>query len=76
MNSLNRTAGIVIAFAMAGNLVACSGMSRQDKNTAYGAAAGGAAGAVLSGGSVLGTAGGAAVGGAIGHVVSDDDDDK
>jgi len=74
MNSMNRTSGIVIAFAMAGTLAGCSGMSNQDKNTAYGAAAGGVAGAVLSGGSVLGTAGGAAVGGVIGHEVSDDDD--
>jgi len=76
MNSLDRTAGIVVAFAMAGAVTGCSGMSNQDKNTAYGAAAGGVAGAVLSGGSVLGTAGGAAVGGVIGHEVSDDDDKK
>lgn len=76
MNISNRTSGIVLAFALAGTLGACSGMSKQEKNTAYGATAGGVAGAVLSGGSVLGTAGGAAVGGVIGHEVSDDDDDK
>ena len=76
MDISNRTSGIVLAFALAGPLSACSGMSKQEKNTAYGATAGGVAGAVLSGGSVLGTAGGAAVGGIIGHEVSDDDDDK
>ena len=74
MNIAARTSGIALAFALAGTLTACGGMSKQEKNTAYGATAGGVAGAVLSGGSVLGTAGGAAVGGLIGHEVSDDDD--
>ena len=48
----------------------CAGMSTQDKNTAVGAGAGGVAGAVLTGGSTLGTVGGAAVGGIIGHEVN------
>jgi len=47
--------------------VGCSGMTRQDKNTATGAAIGGVAGSVLTGGSAAGTIGGAAVGGVIGH---------
>ncbi|NMM37912.1 MAG: glycine zipper 2TM domain-containing protein [Glaciimonas sp.] len=50
-------------------LTACSGMSRQDKNTAVGAGAGGVLGAVLTGGSAIGTVGGAAVGGVIGNQV-------
>jgi osmotically inducible lipoprotein OsmB len=50
-------------------LGACSGMSTRDKNTATGAAIGGVAGAVLTGGSTAGTVGGAAVGGVIGNQV-------
>jgi osmotically inducible lipoprotein OsmB len=48
-------------------LSGCAGMSTQDKRTAVGAAAGGAAGHAISGGSTLGTVGGAVVGGAVGH---------
>jgi len=47
----------------------CSGMSAQDKSTAIGAGAGAVGGAVLTGGSAVGTVGGAAVGGVIGHEV-------
>ncbi|WP_414639673.1 glycine zipper 2TM domain-containing protein [Aquabacterium sp.] len=47
----------------------CSGMSARDRNTAGGAAVGGAAGAILTGGSAAGTIGGAAVGGVIGNQV-------
>lgn len=54
---------------MAISLSACSGMSRQDKNTAIGAGTGAVAGAVLTGGSAIGTVGGAAVGGFIGNKV-------
>jgi osmotically inducible lipoprotein OsmB len=53
-------------------LSACSGMSQQDKNTAVGAGVGAVGGAVLTGGSAIGTVGGAAVGGVIGHEVSKD----
>lgn len=48
-------------------LVGCAGMSNQERNTAIGAGAGAVGGAVLTGGSALGTVGGAAVGGIIGH---------
>jgi osmotically inducible lipoprotein OsmB len=41
-------------------------MSRRQKSTAGGAALGGVAGAVITGGGVLGTVGGAAIGGVIG----------
>ena len=51
------------------SLGACSGMSTRDKNTATGAAIGGVAGAVLTGGSTAGTVGGAAVGGVIGNKI-------
>lgn len=51
------------------SLGACSGMSARDQNTAAGAAIGGVAGAVLTGGSTAGTVGGAAVGGVIGNQI-------
>ncbi len=54
------------------SLSACAGMSSQDRNTAIGAGVGAVGGAVLTGGSAVGTVGGAAVGGVIGHEVSDD----
>ena len=51
------------------SLGACSNMSQRDSNTATGAAIGGVAGAILTGGSTAGTVGGAAVGGVIGNQV-------
>ena len=60
---------VVAAAAVLLALGGCAGMDRQDKATIGGAAAGGAAGALLGGG-VLGTAAGAAVGGVIGHEVT------
>ena len=53
-------------------LVSCGEMSTRDKNTAVGAGVGAAAGAVLTGGSAVGTVGGAAVGGIIGNQVGKD----
>ena len=50
-------------------LGACAGMSSQDKSTAVGAGVGAVGGAVLTGGSAIGTVGGAAVGGVIGHEI-------
>ena len=60
------------ALASAGliGLSGCAGMSKQDRNTVIGAGAGAVGGAVLTGGSAVGTVGGAAVGGVIGHEVS------
>ena len=49
----------------------CSNLSTRQKNAAAGAAIGGVAGAVLTGGSSLGTVGGAAIGGVIGHGIDD-----
>jgi osmotically inducible lipoprotein OsmB len=63
-----RTASKVLAAALAlATLAGCSGMTRQERNTAVGAAGGAVAGNVISGGSTLGTVGGAVAGGAVGH---------
>lgn len=51
-------------------LAGCSTMTPREKDTAIGAAVGGAAGNVLTGGSAAGTIGGAAVGGIVGHEIS------
>lgn len=59
--------GAVVTTLMLGG---CSTMTPQEKDTAIGAAVGGAAGNVLTGGSAAGTIGGAAVGGIIGHETS------
>ncbi len=59
----------LLALATAG----CSswdGMSHRQKSTVTGAGLGGLAGAVLTGGGVLGTVGGAAIGGVIGNAVA------
>ncbi len=48
---------------------ACSNLSQHEQNTAGGAAIGGVAGAILTGGSAVGTVGGAVVGGVIGDKV-------
>lgn len=56
---------ISVLFVMGG----CAGMSDRDKSTAIGAGVGAVGGAVLTGGSALGTVGGAAVGGVIGNQV-------
>jgi osmotically inducible lipoprotein OsmB len=62
------TAGAVVVAVLFG-LGGCSGMSTRDKDTVIGAGVGAAAGAVLTGGSAVGTVGGAAVGGLIGNQV-------
>ncbi len=67
---INRYEIGIVAAALVLGLGACSGMSRQDQNTAVGAGVGAVGGAILTGGSAIGTVGGAAVGGVIGHEVS------
>ncbi len=69
MKTIHRFALGAVAAAMLLGLSGCSGMSRQDKNTAIGAGVGAVGGAVLTNGGALGTLGGAAVGGIIGHEV-------
>lgn len=61
------SAGASVAALILGG---CSTMTPQQKDTAIGAAVGGAAGNVLTGGSAAGTIGGAAVGGIVGHETS------
>ena len=60
----------IVAMALFLGLAGCAGMSSQDKSTAIGAGAGAVGGAILTGGSAIGTVGGAAVGGVIGHEVN------
>ncbi|MBU6503539.1 MAG: glycine zipper 2TM domain-containing protein [Burkholderiales bacterium] len=70
MKAIQRVSfGAAIAALLFG-LSGCAGMSRQGANTAVGAGVGAVGGALLTGGSALGTVGGAAVGGVIGHEVS------
>ena len=66
--TLKFKSGVLVAAMLLG-LAGCAGMSSQDKNTAVGAGAGAVGGAILTGGSAIGTVGGAAVGGIIGHEV-------
>lgn len=69
MNTIKKWSTLAASAALIISLTACAGMSQRDQNTAVGAGIGGVAGAVLTGGSPLGTVGGAAVGGVIGNKV-------
>jgi osmotically inducible lipoprotein OsmB len=69
MKTLHNIARCALVAAMLLGLAACSGMSQRDSNTAIGAGVGAVGGAVLTGGSAIGTVGGAAVGGVIGHEI-------
>ena len=71
MKTLQRFTYSAVTAAMLLVLGGCSSMSAQDKSTAIGAGVGAVGGAVLTGGSTVGTVGGAAVGGIIGHEVGD-----
>ncbi len=62
----------VIAAALLLGLGGCSSMSTRDKNTAIGAGVGAVGGAILTGGSSIGTVGGAAIGGVIGNQIGRD----
>lgn len=72
MNWITRTSALALTLAAGSALSACSSMSHRDTDTAIGAGAGAVAGAVLTGGSTVGTLGGAAVGGIIGNQVGKD----
>ncbi|HEY9459689.1 MAG TPA: glycine zipper 2TM domain-containing protein [Paralcaligenes sp.] len=67
MKTIKRATVCALTATVLLSLSACSGMSRQGRNTAVGAGVGAVGGAVLTGGSTLGTLGGAAVGGVVGH---------
>lgn len=72
MKTIRQYGNFALAAASLMVLGACAGMSQHDKSTAVGAGVGAVGGAVLTGGSALGTVGGAAVGGVIGHEVGKD----
>jgi osmotically inducible lipoprotein OsmB len=69
MKTIQKFAISAVTAAMLLGLVGCEGMSTRDKDTAIGAGVGAVGGAVLTGGSAVGTIGGAAVGGVIGNQV-------
>ncbi|NMS52611.1 hypothetical protein, partial [Vibrio parahaemolyticus] len=62
MRSVRTLGTLASALVLAAAVSGCANMSERDRNTAIGAAAGGVAGSVLTGGSTAGTIGGAAVG--------------
>jgi len=70
MKTMQRFVVSAVAAAVLLGLGGCESMSTRDKNTAIGAGVGAVGGAVLTGGSTLGTVGGAAVGGLIGNQVT------
>ena len=71
MNTTIKTLGIIV---IASGLSACAGMSQTEKGTLSGAAIGGVAGCVISGGNPIGAVAGAAAGGIIGHEIGEDKD--
>ena len=73
MNSTtSRTAFLALAAAAVVAFAGCSSLSAREQNTAVGAGVGAVGGAILTGGSAVGTVGGAAVGGVIGNQVGKD----
>lgn len=72
MKAIGRLAIGAIAATALFNLGGCGDMSTRDKDTAVGAGVGAVGGAVLSGGSAVGTVGGAAVGGIVGNQIGKD----
>jgi len=68
MNIIRQSSLIAILATVVLATSACSNMSSRDKSTAAGAGIG----AILTGGSAVGTVGGAAVGGVIGSQVGKD----
>jgi osmotically inducible lipoprotein OsmB len=69
MSTLRTASTAALLLSASIGLAACSGMSPRDRDTATGAAIGGVAGNVLTGGGAIGTVGGAAVGGVIGNQI-------
>ncbi len=69
MKSIKRNTVVTMVLAGLLGLGGCADMSTRDKDTAIGAGVGAVGGAILTGGSAIGTVGGAAVGGLIGNQV-------
>ncbi len=72
MKAKNAMATSIVATVLLAAVGGCSNMSARDRDTAIGAGVGAVGGAVLTGGSAVGTVGGAAVGGVIGNQVGKD----
>ena len=72
MKTMRSFAVSAVAAAVLVAMGGCSEMSTRDRDTAIGAGVGAVGGAVLTGGSAIGTVGGAAVGGLIGNQVGKD----
>jgi osmotically inducible lipoprotein OsmB len=72
MKTTQNFAVSAVAIALLLGLGGCGGMSQRDEDTAIGAGVGAVGGAVLTGGSAIGTVGGAAVGGLIGNQIGKD----
>lgn len=68
MKTTQRITYCAVIVAISASLAACSGMSNRGRDTAIGAGVGAVGGAILTGGSAIGTVGGAAVGGVIGNI--------
>ena len=69
-HTLQRLSLVLGTTALLLTLGACGNMNHRQQNAAVGAGVGAAAGAVLTGGSLLGAGVGAAVGGVIGNETS------
>lgn len=69
MKSFSKSLFACIAIVVVGLNSGCANLSTRDRNTITGAGVGAVAGAILTGGSSVGTVGGAAVGGYIGNQV-------
>ena len=72
MKTMQKFSAATVAATLLLGLIACSGMTAREKDTAIGAGVGAVAGSVLTGGSAVGTVGGAAVGGVVGNQVGKD----
>jgi osmotically inducible lipoprotein OsmB len=70
MNQFHQNATRAFALSLLLVVAGCAGMSTQEKGTAVGAGVGAIGGAILTGGSSIGTVGGAAVGAVVGHEVT------
>jgi len=66
---LKRSFSVAVVVLLVFSITACGGMSNRGRDTAVGAGIGAVGGAVLTGGSAVGTVGGAAVGGVIGNQI-------
>jgi osmotically inducible lipoprotein OsmB len=70
MKTTQKSLICTLAVAMVLSMGGCAGMSHRGQNTVVGAGVGAIGGAVLTGGSPVGTVGGAAVGGLVGHSIN------